>query len=206
MVRYSSNGSDAGSSDAHPNKSEPQLQVSVHHLPPDERPDVLFTPRRASRKEKDDEDEDEDLDALIEELNSLDPEDKLEDDVETVLGARNVPEELLQTDTCVGLIEPEVIARRKKYGLNQMREEKENLLLKFLGYFVGPIQFVMEVCSDRHVRFGIPGADILCYRLLPFLLQVWKIGSTLASFVVCSSSTPASASSKNSKPLPQWRN
>jgi H+-transporting ATPase len=26
-----------------------------------------------------------------------------------------------------------------------MKEEKENLLLKFLGFFVGPIQFVMEV-------------------------------------------------------------
>ena len=32
-----------------------------------------------------------------------------------------------------------------RYGLNQMKEEKENLILKFLGYFVGPIQFVMEV-------------------------------------------------------------
>lgn len=26
-----------------------------------------------------------------------------------------------------------------------MKEEKENLLLKFLSFFVGPIQFVMEV-------------------------------------------------------------
>jgi hypothetical protein len=26
-----------------------------------------------------------------------------------------------------------------------MKEEKENMLLKFLGFFVGPIQFVMEV-------------------------------------------------------------
>ncbi len=30
-----------------------------------------------------------------------------------------------------------------RYGLNQMKEEKENLILKFFGYFVGPIQFVM---------------------------------------------------------------
>jgi len=27
-----------------------------------------------------------------------------------------------------------------------MKEEKENLFLKFLGYFVGPIQFVMKMC------------------------------------------------------------
>jgi H+-transporting ATPase len=33
--------------------------------------------------------------------------------------------------------------------MNQMKEEKENLILKFLGYFVGPIQFVMEVSLSR---------------------------------------------------------
>ena len=63
-------------------------------------------------------------------------------------GARVVPEDMLQTDTRVGLTSEEVIQRRRKYGLNQMKEEKENLLLKFLGFFVGPIQFVMEVCRD----------------------------------------------------------
>jgi hypothetical protein len=30
-----------------------------------------------------------------------------------------------------------------------MKEEKENLILKFLGFFVGPIQFVMEVSELR---------------------------------------------------------
>jgi H+-transporting ATPase len=49
------------------------------------------------------------------------------------------------TDTRTGLTNAEVISRRKKYGLNQMKEDKENLILKFLMYFVGPIQFVMEV-------------------------------------------------------------
>jgi hypothetical protein len=29
-----------------------------------------------------------------------------------------------------------------------MKEEKENMILKFLSYFVGPIQFVMEVCTS----------------------------------------------------------
>ncbi len=60
-------------------------------------------------------------------------------------GARIIPEDMLQTDTRVGLTSDEVLQRRRKYGLNQMKEEKENMILKFLGFFVGPIQFVMEV-------------------------------------------------------------
>lgn len=90
--------------------------------------------------------EDEDMDALIEELESQDGHIDVEDE-ETGEpgGARPVPEELLNTDTRHGLTDQEVLARRKKYGLNQMKEEKENLILKFLSYFVGPIQFVMEV-------------------------------------------------------------
>lgn len=43
-----------------------------------------------------------------------------------MLAGRVVPEDMLQTDTRVGLTEHEVQARRKKYGLNQMKEEKES--------------------------------------------------------------------------------
>lgn len=43
-----------------------------------------------------------------------------------LLAGRVVPEDMLQTDTRVGLTEHEVQARRKKYGLNQMKEEKES--------------------------------------------------------------------------------
>lgn len=96
-----------------------------------------------------DDDEDEDMDALIEELESQDGHfDEDEEDGTEPGGARPVPPELLSTDTRIGLTEEEVLNRRKKYGLNQMKEEKENLILKFLGYFVGPIQFVMEVRED----------------------------------------------------------
>jgi H+-transporting ATPase len=99
---------------------------------------------------EDDEEEDEDMDALIDDLESQDghaEEDEEEGDA-TPGTERVVPEFLLQTDTRIGLTEAEVHVRRKKYGLNQMKEEKENLYLKFLGYFVGPIQFVMEVCRS----------------------------------------------------------
>lgn len=95
-----------------------------------------------------DEEEDEDMDALIEELESQDQNIEDEEEEEAVAGgARNVPEELLQTSTREGLTSQEVLNRRKKFGLNQMKEEKENLILKFLGFFIGPIQFVMEAAA-----------------------------------------------------------
>ena len=97
-------------------------------------------------KKLEDDDEEEDMDALIEELESLDPDQDIEEAVQDRLSGA-VPEEFLQTDTRTGLSEPEVIARRKKWGLNELRQEKENLALKFLGYFIGPIQTVMEVGS-----------------------------------------------------------
>lgn len=109
-----------------------------------------------------DDDEDEDMDALIDELESQDGAEQLEEDEEEEAAAGGeappVPEELLQTDTRRGLTEAEVVLRRKKYGLNQMKEEKENLILKFLSYFVGPIQFVMEVStlsSSFRLRWSI---------------------------------------------------
>jgi H+-transporting ATPase len=103
-------------------------------------------PVEETKRLHDDDDEEEDMDALIEELESQDGHiDDDDDDTEEPGAARVIPEELLQTDTRIGLTDAEVIARRKKYGLNQMREEKENLILKFISFFVGPIQFVMEV-------------------------------------------------------------
>lgn len=66
--------------------------------------------------------DDEDIDALIEELESQDAAiDYEEDEVAQPGGARVVPEELLQTDTRLGLTTNEVQSRRKKYGLNQMK-------------------------------------------------------------------------------------
>lgn len=100
-------------------------------------------PKPAKQEEEED---DEDIDALIEDLESQDGhQDDDEDEERSPDGARTVPEDMLQTDSRVGLTESEVTARRRKYGYNRMKEEKENHILKFLGFFVGPIQFVMEV-------------------------------------------------------------
>lgn len=56
-----------------------------------------------------------------------------------------VPEEWLQTDINAGLTEHEVEERRRKTGYNELTTEKENMFLKFLGYFRGPILYVMEL-------------------------------------------------------------
>jgi H+-transporting ATPase len=109
-------------------------------------------PAATTKKPAEEEEEDEDMDALIDELESQDGHaEEEEEEHENPTQGRVVPEDQLQTDTRIGLTDAEVLLRRKKYGLNQMKEEKENLILKFLGYFIGPIQFVMEVCFDSHL-------------------------------------------------------
>lgn len=129
---------------------EKRGQVPHHHAAPPKGP-------------AHDDEEDEDMDALIEDLESEDGHQEEEEEVQPG-GARIVPEDMLQTDSRVGLTESEVVARRRKYGLNQMKEEKENLILKFLGFFIGPIQFVMEVSfhqpsiNSLHKAFVNPSA------------------------------------------------
>ena len=52
------------------------------------------------------------------------------------------PEEWMNTDIKAGLVEGDVTTRRKSAGFNELTTEKENLFLKFLGYFQGPILYV----------------------------------------------------------------
>jgi len=55
------------------------------------------------------------------------------------------PEEWLSTHIDQGLTNEEVETRRRKTGYNELSTEKENMFLKFLGYFQGPILYVMEI-------------------------------------------------------------
>lgn len=144
-----SNGPGAHSSTGAPNRLNTPIESGKFDN--EKAPDPATEPKHSTE----DEEEDEDMDALIDELESQDGHaEEEEEEQENPTTGRIIPEDQLQTDTRIGLTEHEVIARRKKYGMNQMKEEKENLILKFLGYFVGPIQFVMEVCSLAHDFFG----------------------------------------------------
>lgn len=63
-----------------------------------------------------------------------------------------VPEEWLNTDIKLGLTSHEVEERRRKTGFNELTTEKENMLVKFIGYFRGPILYGMCYCA-----FPCPG-------------------------------------------------
>ena len=52
-----------------------------------------------------------------------------------------VPDSWLNTTIHDGLKGDDVQQRRKKSGWNELTAEKENLFLKFLGYFQGPILY-----------------------------------------------------------------
>lgn len=129
------------------------------------------------------EEEDEDIDALIEDLESHDGHaDEEEEEEVQAGGGRVIPEDMLMTDTRIGLTDQEVTARRRKYGLNQMKEEKENLLLKFCMFFVGPIQFVMEAAAilaaglKDWIDFGVIIALLLLNAVVGFV-QEYQAGS-----------------------------
>ncbi|KAH6622868.1 hypothetical protein F5144DRAFT_605408 [Chaetomium tenue] len=168
MAEHSTTGAPALSTDIESGKFD---EKAPHHPVP------------AAKAPLEEEEEDEDIDALIDDLESHDGHDQFEEEEDVSPGgARVVPEDMLQTDTRVGLTSDEVTQRRRKYGLNQMKEEKENLLLKFLGFFVGPIQFVMEAAAvlaaglEDWVDFGVICGLLLLNAAVGFI-QEYQAGS-----------------------------
>lgn len=153
--------------------SAPALNTNIEPGHFDEKQTIAAAQDAAKAKPvAEDDDEDEDIDALIEDLESHDGHGAFEEEEEEVSAAtgRVVPEDMLQTDSRIGLTESEVLARRRKYGLNQMKEEKENLILKFLSYFIGPIQFVMEVCIHLSFSLSLCPGTIALMRVFQFTL------------------------------------
>ena len=152
------------------------------HEPVVEKPVEQKTPE----KPVEDDDEDEDIDQLIEDLQSHhggnDDDEEEEEEHHAAGAARVVPEEQLQTDPNYGLSSDEVSKRRKKWGLNQMAEENESLIVKFLGFFIGPIQFVMEAAAilaaglEDWVDFGVICGLLMLNAAVGFI-QEYQAGS-----------------------------
>ncbi|KAL4915772.1 hypothetical protein BDW62DRAFT_219178 [Aspergillus aurantiobrunneus] len=86
------------------------------------------------------------------------------------------------TDITTGLDTLDALTRRKKYGPNQLKEEKENLYAKFLSFFVGPVQFVMEGAAilalglRDWVDFGVICALLILNATVGFV-QEYQAGS-----------------------------
>ncbi|KAL3475068.1 hypothetical protein BJX99DRAFT_167925 [Aspergillus californicus] len=60
-------------------------------------------------------------------------------------GALVVPDEWLETDIAHGLPSSQIESRRKRGGWNELVTEKTNFFVQFIGYFRGPILYVMEL-------------------------------------------------------------
>ena len=56
-----------------------------------------------------------------------------------------VPDDWITTDIRRGLSNNDVESRRRKTGWNELTTEKQNLFLKFLSYFTGPILYGMSL-------------------------------------------------------------
>ncbi|KAL4763535.1 plasma-membrane proton-efflux P-type ATPase [Aspergillus foveolatus] len=130
-----------------------------------------------------DDDREQDIDDLIDELESQDglhdnPSRKSMDSGSRVPGM----EAQFDTDITTGLTSVEAAQRRKKYGPNQLKEEKENMFKKFLSFFVGPVQFVMEGAAilaiglRDWVDFGVICALLLLNATVGFI-QEYQAGS-----------------------------
>ncbi|KAL4952217.1 hypothetical protein BDW69DRAFT_168199 [Aspergillus filifer] len=133
-----------------------------------------------------DDDGDGNIDDLIDELEFMDGthtnRDGKRKSIESSKHSHAGTEPEFDTDLMTGLATSDALARRKRYGPNQLKEEKENLCAKFLSFFVGPVQFVMEGAAilalglRDWVDFGVICALLLLNATVGFV-QEYQAGS-----------------------------
>ncbi|UZJ52540.1 hypothetical protein CBS101457_001860 [Exobasidium rhododendri] len=81
--------------------------------------------------------------------------------------AAKVPTSWLETDMARGLNDSEVQKRRAAFGWNELESPSENLFLKFVGFFKGPILYAMELAVvlagglQEWIDFGVIIAILL---------------------------------------------
>ena len=104
---------------------------------------------------------------------------------------QSVPDNLLHTNPYIGLITNEVDKRARTFGDNELSEKKEHNVLKFLMYFVGPVQYVMIaavilalvlsfIAPEPHwIEVGVIVALLLLNALVGWI-QEYKAGSVVA--------------------------
>ena len=70
----------------------------------------------------------------------------------------HVPDDWLEADIKQGISDHDVETRRKKFGFNEIMSEKENMFLKFLGFFRGPILYGESPTASRSFPANIAHA------------------------------------------------
>lgn len=95
-----------------------------------------------------------DIDALIATLEEEDRANQHAPETSSTVTGNSctVPDDWLNTKLEEGLTTAEVESRRRKCGFNQMNEEKDRPVRRWLGYFHGPIQYVMLVSIIHHMQ------------------------------------------------------
>lgn len=91
------------------------------------------------------------------------------------------PEEWRLTDIRQGLSSDEVPNRRRRSGWNELVSEKENPIVKIIGYFRGPILYGKKywiVSREDHIVFLTHSQS---WNWASFFPRVWKTGLTLVS-------------------------
>ena len=63
-------------------------------------------------------------------------------------------QEILKTDPMHGLTDAQIQQRLEKWGKNELPETKSNPLLKLLGYFAGPISYLLELATILSAVLG----------------------------------------------------
>jgi H+-transporting ATPase len=66
-----------------------------------------------------------------------------------------------------GLTKADVDERLQHFGVNELEEKKENIILKFLGYFWGPMPaMIMVACAVEFLNMAWPDLGVLLVLLI----------------------------------------
>jgi hypothetical protein len=100
-----------------------------------------------------------------------------------------VPEEWLQSDIKQGISNSDVEHRRKRFGWNEITTEKENLFIKFLMFFTGPILYGKSSTASR-VHPMLPSRVLRWQWLVQahcycFFKLLRSLGATVAKSLAC---------------------
>ena len=66
-----------------------------------------------------------------------------------------MPEEWLEADIKQGISNSDVETRRKRFGWNEISTDKENLFIKFLMFFTGPVLYGKSLQLPKLIRHDL---------------------------------------------------